>query len=307
MSLPDNSSEPSLSDNLEADVDIPMLASAHIPSAMATPNTDCLPTPPYSSSHLHKLSIPGDLATEASERHRVHHHTRTSTRYSAYLLPSLGQQQVFQRRSPKKEMFVEAPYLPSVPSVQPTTVSPTADLVLASMHVEVSSTPINPVEIDLSSQFSACCNVMEGPSILRDSVLIPTLIPQKSGLTIKIPGLVDRLALRLLGSCSMTEQTEDEEYLDDLSPDGYAPLESSSESDIEDNYHPGFYSPSSSPDQMSCCKLCYSAASLYHCAGGRLKCRELWVGMDTPAGSKVPDFLLGPPTTGRPLHSGCLY
>jgi len=305
MSLPDNASESSLSDDLEADVDIPVPASAHIPSAVATPNTE--PTPPYSSSHLHKLSIPGDLATEVSERHRVHHHTRTSARYSAYSPPSLGQRQVFKRRSPKKEMFIEAPYLPSVPSVEPTTVPPTADLVLASMHVEVSSTPINPVEIDLSSQFSAHCNVTEGPSIPGDSVLIPTLTPQKSGLTIKIPGLVDRLALRLLGSCSVTEQTEDGEYLDDSSPDGYAPSESSSKSDIEDNYHPGFHSPSSSPDRTSRRKLRRGAASPYHRAGGKLKRKELWVGADIPAGSEVPDFLLGPPTTGRPLRSGRLY
>ena len=207
----------------------------------------------------------------------------------------------------KKEMFVEAPYLPSVPSVEPTTVSPTANLVLASMHVEVSSTPINPVGIDLSSQFSAHCNVTEGPSIPRDSVLIPTLAPQKGGLTIKIPGLVDRLALRLLGSCSVTEQTENEDYLDNSSLDGYAPSESSSESDIEDNYHPSFQSPSSSPDQTSCRKLRRGAALPYHCAGGKLKRKELWVGADTPAGSEVPDFLLGPPTTGCPLRSGCLY
>ena len=274
---------------------------------MATPNTNCLPTPPYSSSHLHKLSIPGDLATEASERHRVYCHTRTSACYSAYSLLSLGQRQVFKRRPPKKEMFVEAPYLPSVPSVEPTTVSPTANLILASMHVDVSSTPINPVEIDLSSQFSARCNVTEGPSIPRDSVLIPTLMPQKSGLTIKIPGLVDHLALHLLGSCSVMEQTENEEYLNNSLPDGYAPLESPSESDIEDNYHPGFHSPSSSPDWTSRRKLCCSAASPYHCAGGKLKRKELWVGADTPAGSEVPNFLLGPPTMGRPLHSGRLY
>ena len=320
MSLPDNASESSLSDVLEPNANIPVPASTYIPSAMATPNTDCLPTPPYSSSHLHKLSMPGDLATKVSERHRIHRHTRTSARYSAYSLPSLGQRQVFKRRSPKKEMFIEVPHLPSVPPVEPTTVSPTSNLVLAGMHVEVSPTPTNPVKIDLSSQFSTYCKVTESPSIPRDTVSTTTLTPhdsdalrapQKSGLTIKIPGLVDRLALRLLGSCSVTEQTEDEEGLDDSSPDGYAPSESSSESDIEDNYHPAFRPSSSSPDRTSRRKLRRGAASPYHRAGGKLKRKELWVDADTPAGSEVPDFLLGSPTTGRlrtrPPRSGRLY
>jgi len=317
MSLPDHASESSLSDVLGPNADIPVPASTYIPSAVATPNTDCLSTPPtspYSSSHLHKLSMPGDLATKVSERHRVHRHARTSARYSAYSLPSLGQRQAFKRRSPKKEMFIEVPHLPSVPPVEPTTVSPTADLVLAGMHVEVSPTPTNPVEIDLSSQFSAYCNVTESPSIPRDAVSTTTLTPhdalrapQKSGLTIKIPGLVDRLALRLLGSCSVTEQTEDEEGLDDSSPDGYAPSESSSESDIEDDKHPTFHSSSSSPDRTSRRKLRHGVAAPYHRAGGKLKRKELWVDADTPAGSEVPDFLLGPPTTGRPLRSGRLY
>ena len=322
MSLLDNASESSLSDVLEADADIPVPASTYIPSAVATPNTDCLPTPPtspYASSNLYGLSMLGGLATEVSERRRVHRHARTSARYSAYSLPSLRQRQEFKRRSPhKKEMFVEAPHVPPVPPVEPTTVSPTADLVLASMHVEVSPTPMNPVEIQLSSQFSAHCNVTESPSIPRDPVF-PSLTPhdalcapQKSGLTIKIPGLVDRLALRLLGSCSVTEQTEDEESLDDSALDGYAPSESSSESDIEDDHIPAFHSSSSSPDRTSRRKLRRGAAAPYHHrAGGKLKRKELWVDADTLAGSDVPDFLLGSPITGRhrtrPLRSGRLY
>jgi len=318
MSLPDNAC---LSDVLEPNADIPVPASTYIPSAVATPNTGCLSTPPtspYPSSHLHKLSMPGNLATKVSERHRVHRHARTSARYSAYSLPSLGQRQAFKRRSPKKEMFIEVPHLPSVPPIEPTTVSPTADLILAGMHVEVSPTPTNPVEIDLSSQFSAYCNVAESPSTPRDTVSTTTLTPhdalrapKKSGLTIKIPGLVDRLALRLLGSCSVTEQTEDDEGLDDSSPDGYAPSESSSESDIEDDYHPAFHPSSSSPDRTSRRKLRRGAASPYHRAGGKLKRKELWADADTPAGSEVPDFLLGSPTTGRlrtrPPRSGHLY
>jgi len=315
MPLADNASQASLSDDLEANADIP--------NAVATPNTDYLPTPPispYASSHLHKLSMPvDDLATKVSKGHYVHRHTRTSARHSAYSLPSLGQRQAFKRRSPcKKEMFVEGPHLPSVPLVEPTIVSPTAGLVLPSMHVEVSPTLLNPIETHLSSQFSAHCNVTENPSTPTDTVLTPTPTPhgalrtsQESGLTIKIPGLVDRLALRLLGSCSVTEQTEKEEDLDDSSLGGYAPSESSSEDDIEDDHNPAFYSSSLSPDRTSRRKLRRGAAAPYHRARGNSKRKMLWVEADTPTGSEVPDFLLGPPTMGHPhtraLRSKRLY
>jgi hypothetical protein len=132
-----------------------------------------------------------------------------------------------------------------------------------------------------------------------------------SGLTIKIPGLVDRLALRLLGSCSVTEQTEEDDDLDDSSLEGYALSESSSEGDTEDDYNPAFYSSSSSPDRTSRRKLRRGAAAPYRRAGGTLKRKELWADADTPAGSEVPDFLLGPRSTGHPraraLRSGRLY
>ena len=322
MPLVDNTSEASLSDVLEANADIPMPVSTCIPSAVATPNTDCLstaPTFPYASSHLHELSMPSGLATKVSERHGVLRHARTSTRHNAYSLPSLGQRQAFKRRSRhKKDMFVEGSHLPSVPPIEPTAVSPATDLVLASMHVEMSSTRLNPIEIHLSSQFSAHCNVTESSSIPTDTVLTPTLTShdalstsQMSGLTIKIPGLVDRLALRLLGSCSVTERIEEEEDVDDSSLDGYSPSESSSESDVEGDYNPTFHSSSSNPDRTSRRRLRRGAAAPYHRAGGKLKRKELWADADSPAGSEVPDFLLGPPTAGRPrsraLRSGRLY
>jgi hypothetical protein len=321
MSTADNTSEASISDVSEANADIPVPASTYIHGAVSTPNTDCLstaPTFPYASSHLHELSMPSGLATKVSKRHGVLRHARTSARHNAYSLPSLGQRQAFKRRfRHKKDMFIEGSHLPSVPPVEPTAVSPATDLVLASMHIEVSPTPLNPIEIHLSSQFSNHCNVTESPSIPTDSVLAPTLTPhdalstsQMSGLTIKIPGLVDRLALRLLGSCSVTEQLEEED--DDSSLDGYSPSESSSESDVEDDYNPTFHSPSSNPDRPSRRRLRRGAAAPYHRAGGKLKRKELWADADAPARSEVPDFLLGgPPTAGRPrsraLRSGRLY
>lgn len=319
MHLADNASIASLSEDLEANTDIPIPVSTYIPNpnAVATSNTDYYPTPPifpYASSHLHKLSMPvDDLATKVSKRNYVHRHTRTSARHSAYSLPSLGQRQAFKRRSPrKKEMFVEGPHLPSVAPVEPTIVPPITDLILPSMHVEVSPTLLNPIEIHLSSQFSAHCNVTESPSTPTDAVLTPTLTShgtlrtsQKSGLTIKIPGLVDRLALHLLSSCSVMEQTEEDD-LDDSSLGGYAPSESSSEDDIEGDHNPAFYSSSSSPDRTSRRKLRRGAASPYHRAGGKSKRKVSWVDADTPTGSEVPDFLLGSPTTGhtRALRSG---
>jgi len=322
MSLSDDASETSLSDVLEANIDsdIPMSALAYVPNAVSAPNPDItyLSTPPASPrtpSHFHDLSMLADIAAQVPKGHCVRRHARSSARYSAYSVPSPEQRQTFKRHSrQKKVMFVEDPHLPSVPPVKPTPVSPTADLVLASVHKEVQDTLVNPVEIHLSSQFSAQCNVVERECI-TDSVLTPTPTPhatQKSNLTIKIPGLVDRLALRLLGSCNVTGQSEGEEDVDGSSLDGYATSESSSEGDIDDDGDSTFRSSSASPDRSSRRKLRRRAATPYHRAGRESKRKELWVDADAGAGagSDVPAFLLGPPTTGRPrtrvLRSGCV-
>jgi hypothetical protein len=181
------------------------------------------------------------------------------------------------------------------------------------MHVEVSPTLLNPIEIYLSSQFSAHCNVAEGLSTPTDTVLTPTLTPhgalhtsQKSGLTIKIPGLVDRLALRLLSSCSVTEQTKEED-LDDSPLGGHASLETSSEDDVEDDHNSAYHSSSSSPDRTSRRNLRRGAASPYHRVEGKRKAS--WLEVDTPTGGEVPDFLLGALTTGhtRAMRSGHPY
>jgi len=134
---------------------------------------------------------------------------------------------------------------------------------------------------------------------------------QKTGLTIKIPGLVDRLALRLLGSCSVTEQTEDEEDVDGSSLNGYSTSESSSEGDIDDDDDPASHSSDRSSRRKSRRKSRRSAAAPYHRAGGKPKRKELWADADTRAGGVVPVFLLRPPTIDRPrtrvLRSGCIY
>ena len=327
MSLTDNTSETSLSEVLEADSDIPMSGPAYVPDAFAISNTEPTypPTPPpspYSPSKFHKLSMLADHATQFSESPRVFRHARSSARHKEYSLPSLGQRQAYKthpRR--KKEMFVEYPRLPSVPplELEPTTVSPTADLVLPTAHAEVATTLLNPVEIQLSSRFAAQCNVVESQCITTDTPVAPTPTPhnaprgtQKSRLTIKIPGLVDRLALRLLGSCSVTEQTEhDEEDVDGSSLDGYSASESSCEGDIDDDDDPVSRYPLPSPDRPSRRSSRRSTAPPYHHAGGKSKRKELWAGADTRVRGEVPAFLLRPPTIGRPrtrvLRSGCVY
>jgi hypothetical protein len=150
---------------------------------------------------------------------------------------------------------------------------------------------------------------------LSPSTLVPhdaARATQKTGLTIKIPGLVDRLALRLLGSCSVTKRAEeDEEDAGGSSLDGYSASESSSEGDIDDDDDPASRSPSPSHDRSSRRKSRRSAAAPYRRAGGKPKRKELWADAETRVGGEVPAFLLKPPTIERPrtqvLRSGCIY
>jgi hypothetical protein len=320
MSLTDDASETSLADVLEADSDIPMSAPTYVPTVVAIPNTEPTypPTPspsPYSLPQFPELSVLADHATQVSKSHCVIRHLRSSARHKAYSLPSPEQRQAYKRHSRRrKDMFVECPLLPSIPPVKPTIVSPTADLVLPSVHAEVAATSVNPAEVQLSSRFAAQCNVVESQRIMTDTLSPSTLTPrdaprapQKTGLTIKIPGLVDRLALRLLGSCSVTEQTEGEEDVDGSSLNGHSTSESSSEGDIDD----GDDLASRSSDRSSRRKSRRITAAPYHRAGGKPKRKELWAEANTRAGGEVPDFLLRPPTIDRPrtrvLRSGGIY
>ena len=309
MSLTDDASETSLADISEANSDIPMSAPAYVPNTEATINSTYPPSP-YSPPHL------ADHATQVSKTQSVLRHTRSSARHKAYSLPSPEQRQAYKRHSRrKKDMFVEGLHLPSVPPVKPTTVSPTADLVLSSVHAEVAATLVNPVEIQLSSRFAAQCNVVESQRPMTDTLSPSMLTPtdatratQKTGLIIKIPGLVDRLALRLLGSCSVTEQTEDEEDIDGSSLNGCSTSESSSEGDIDDDDD----NPASrSSDRSSRRKSRRNATAPYHRAGGNPKRKELWTDAGTRAGGEVPVFLLRQLSIDRPrprvLRSGCIY
>jgi hypothetical protein len=324
MSLADNTSEAGLSDVLEADSDVPMSVPAYVPDAMAISNTESTfpPTPPpspYSAPRLHELSTLVDHATQISKSRGVLRHTRSSARHKVYSLPSQEQRRAYKKHSRgKKDMFVEGPRFPFAP-VQPTAVFHLGGLVLPTVDPEVVATIVN---LQLSSRFATQCNVGENQCISTDSPLTPTLTAhdapcatQKSGLTIKIPGPVDRLALRLLGSCSVTEQMGEDEDEDGSSLDGYSASESSSsssEGDIDDNEDDTVSRSSSlSPDRSSRRKSRRSAAAPYHRTGGKSKRKELWVDTDTRVGGEVPAFLLRSPTVERPrtrfLRSGHVY
>jgi hypothetical protein len=114
---------------------------------------------------------------------------------------------------------------------------------------------------------------------------------QNSGLTIKIPGLVDRLALLLLSSCNVNEQTEEGEDVDGLLLDGSITSESSYSSGDDDYTYPSYTSSpvpmAAGPDRTSRRKHRRIAAP-YHRAEGKLKRKELWADMDIMAGSNVP-------------------
>ncbi|KAI0292529.1 hypothetical protein BC826DRAFT_1105424 [Russula brevipes] len=316
MSFVDDASEAGLPDALEANADMHTSAPTYIPGALATSDRDldCLPIPPaspHSPSAFHELHMLDDRTTQFSRRSCVLRRARSSARHSAYSLPSWEQRQSFKKRHSrcKKDMFVEEPQLPVLPPVEPTPVFSMANLVLDSLPVEAAAAPINAVELNLLSQFTAQCSLAD-PCKAVDSVLTRTSMLhdarlatiQRSGLTIRIPSLVDRLALRLLGSCSVTEQAEEDEEVDALSLDGYAASESStSDTDADDDYDyplrsllrevvPG-------PDRSSRRSFRRRVAAPYRRAGGKSKRKELWVDIDARAESRVPAFLLGLPTT----------
>ncbi|KAH9963788.1 hypothetical protein BC827DRAFT_1154283 [Russula dissimulans] len=103
----------------------------------------------------------------------------------------------------------------------------------------------------------------------------------------KVPDLVDRLALRLLGSCNVTEQASDEDVDALAYPASYTSSESSfPDGDIDDDDHVGAPSPDRSPRR----KLRRCAPSPYSRTGGKRK--ESWADADTGAGSRVPAFRL---------------
>jgi hypothetical protein len=77
-----------------------------------------------------------------------------------------------------------------IPATEPSTILSTADLALPSVHAGVAATL---AEIHLSTTPHDAYRAT-----------------RKSDPTIKIPSPVDRLALRLLSSCNVSEQTEED-------------------------------------------------------------------------------------------------
>jgi hypothetical protein len=314
MSLTDATSEASLPDILEANVDISVLTPGCVLSTSAAPNVDLNhslspPTSPYASPLCDELPMLGHHAIGSSDIRGVVRRARSSARHNAYSVPSREQRQAFKQRFRlKKHMFADDPCDHFVTSA-PTTVSSAFDRDQASTDAEVASMPKSQVEPYLSTLFSAQCNVMASQSAEMETtsdLMTPARTSQKSGLTIKIPGLVDRLALRLIGSCNVTEQIEEDEDADSL--DGYSASESSSDSD---GYSADFNLSMQSPDRFSRRKLRRHAISPYH-RTGKPRRKEWWLGdsEDEKTGSEVPDFLLLSSATKirtRKLRSGHFY
>jgi hypothetical protein len=281
---------------------------------------DCLSVPP--TSPLYEGPVSDDRSTSFSKRYNAIRRGRsTAARYSAYKLPSREQRHAWNRNSCRKELFVSGPDDSSIPPAQPSTVHPTADLALPSVHVDMAAPHVEehghhthlpydaqsksdmiikiPSAVDrLGLQLLESCTVSEQTEEDEDAVDYAT---QNSGLTIKIPGLVDRLALRLLDSCNVDEQIDSEEGEDEdnsLLEESITSESSSSDGDGIANPH-AFLSYSTSPvptvvgpDRTSRRKHRRIAAP-YNRAEGKPKRKELWVNTDIMAGSEVPTFLLG--------------
>jgi hypothetical protein len=219
-------------------------------------------------------------------------------------------------------MFVNGLDDAFIPPAGPSTVHPTADLALSSVHIDMAAPHVEghehlthiphdaqsksdlaikiPGTVDrLGLQLMQSCIVSERTEEDKEDEDVVDYTTQNSCLTIKIPGLVDRLALRLLGSCSVNEQTEEGEDVDNLSLDGSIASESSSSDGdgIDDDHTCPSYSSSpvptaAGPDRTSRHKHRRIAAP-YHRAEGKPKRKELWADTDIMAGSDVPAFLLG--------------
>jgi len=317
MSLTDNNSEADLLGVNDDDVSMSR-PPCRVVGAESFSNADLnrLSTPPTSPPY--KQPVSDGHSTPSSKRCSAIRRARsTAARYSAYKLPSREQRRAFIRNSRRKEMFVDGLGDAFIPPTEPSTVRPTADLVLPSLHADTAAPHVEdhehlttipydaqsksdvaitvPSAVDrLGLQLLSSCIVSEQTEEDEDVVNYAT---QKSGLTIKIPGLVDRLALRLLGSCNVNEQIEEGDDVDNLSLDGSIASESSSSDGdgIEDNHTSPSYSSSPvstavGPDRTSRRKHRRIAAP-YHRAEGKPKRKELLFDTDIVAGSDVPTFL----------------
>ncbi|KAN0116130.1 hypothetical protein V8E52_006187 [Russula decolorans] len=154
----------------------------------------CLSAPP--TSPLYDRPVSDDLSTPFSKRNSAIRRARsTAARYSAYKLPSRKQRHAFIRNSRRKEMFITGLDDAFMPPAKPSTIHPTADLALSRVHVNMAAPHVEEYE---------------------HLAHIPYDAQSESDLTIRIPGAVDRLGVRLLESCIVSEQTEEEKDDEDV-------------------------------------------------------------------------------------------
>jgi hypothetical protein len=248
--------------------------------------TPSSPTPSYCD----------DLSTQSSppsDKNCVQRRVKSFMRHKAYSVPSRGQREAFKRYNRRqKDMFVENPFIPFV-SNGPPTISPEFDPLLPTSSTNEPLTFAHQAELYLPTLLEDKCSMKETQSQSAQAGSVSTLhacVAKKSGLTIKIPSLVDRLALRLVHSCNVAQA--EEEDLDD-SPDGYTASESSSEGDQDHIPHHSF--PCSSPDRLSRRELRRRAVAPYH-RTGKPKCKELWL-------NSVPAVLLSSDSAERHTRS----
>ncbi|KAI0249219.1 hypothetical protein BJV78DRAFT_1229155 [Lactifluus subvellereus] len=311
MSLTDTTSE---ADILEANDDMTVSAPDCMPSVSTAPNVGpnhslSSPTSQYTASLGDEQPMSDSHATRSSDRRGVLRSARSSPRHNAYTVPSREQRETFKKHCRlRKHIFVNGSLDPFVSSA-PTTVSSAFDDDQASSETKAASVSKKLAEPYLSTLFAAQCNIMMNQYAEMDSasnLMTPARTSNKSGLTIKIPGLIDRLALRLLGSCNVTEQTGEDEDTDSL--DGYSASASESSSD-DDGDCADFNFSAQSSDRFSRRKLRRHAIAPYHRAG-KPKRKEWWLSRDEETESEVPAFLLTPSATesrARKLRSGRPY
>ncbi len=184
MSLADNTSE---ADIFEANDDDTSMSG---PGALQ-PGLNYLPSPP--TSPLYGRPVSDDRSTPFSKRYLAVRRARSTARYSAYIRPSREQRQAFSRNSRRKEMFVDGLDSAFIPLTEPSAVHPTADLALLSVREDM-ATP--PVEEHLTT--------------------MPYDAHPATDQMTRIPDVVDRLGLRLLNSCNVSEQTKEDDEDEDV-------------------------------------------------------------------------------------------
>jgi hypothetical protein len=225
MSWTDTTSEASLP---EENVDISPSAS-DCASVVLNPGSNhplSSPTPAYVSSFYDEQprSYASDHVMRSSDSLGVVRHARLSaSRHNVYSIPSREQRQSFKQQSHLKKHMFTTDFCDPFVSSAPTTLSPAFDCDQASSDTEATLTSVDPY---LSTLFDARCNMAVNQYHETET---PSRTSNKSGLTIKIPSLVDRLALRLLSSCNVMEHTEEDDDADSL--DGYSASESTSDGD----------------------------------------------------------------------------